>query len=371
MKKQLSSIDFSYLVKELQVLGGSRIDKIYHPEKDLIIFNLYKKDVGKRILRIDIGKFIFIANEKEDYSEILGFGQFLRKHLDGYFLTEIVQIKPERILRLTFKIKEEQKFLYLEFFGKGNVILCNEHGVIINSLEHHEFRERVVKPKLKYVYPVMGCNLFDLKEHDLPDLLKNSKKDTLVASLATELGLGGLYSEEVCLLSNIDKIKNPQNIDNSSIKLITSSIKKIINKKIEAKAIFENYNLVDVVPFDLTFYQNEKYQKQVFSTFSEAILFLYSHFKEPKETEFDKKLNSLKRIIEHQQQTIEQLKREEYELRQKGESIYKNYQLVKEILEEINKASRKYSWREIKEKLKEHKTIKEVNEKERKVVVEV
>jgi len=65
------------------------------------------------------------------------------------------------------------------------------------------------------------------------------------------------------------------------------------------------------------------------------------------------------------------LKKEGHEARQKGELIYHNYSLIKEILEEINKASKKYSWKEIKEKLKEHKIIKEVNDKERKLIVEI
>ena len=85
----------------------------------------------------------------------------------------------------------------------------------------------------------------------------------------------------------------------------------------------------------------------------------------------DKKINELQRIIESQKLTIEELRKEEHELRQKGELIYHNYQLIKEVLDEINKASKKYSWKEIKEKLKGHNIVKEVNEKERKVVVEI
>ena len=122
------------MLKELEVLTNSRIDKIYQPEKETIIFSLHKTNLGKKLLRIDIGKAIYILEEKEAYEEILGFGQFLRKHLDGYSLTDIEQIKPERILKLTFKVKEGQKYLYIEFFGKGNAILCNEHSVILNAL---------------------------------------------------------------------------------------------------------------------------------------------------------------------------------------------------------------------------------------------
>ena len=370
MKKQLSSLDLHFLLKELEVLKDSRIDKIYQPEKDTLIFSLYKTHIGKKILKIEIGKSLFVAEEKEEYPEILGFGQLLRKHLDGYFLTEIEQIKPERILKLSFKVKDDKKHLYLEFFGKGNAILCNEHDVIINALEHHEFRERVVKPKLKYVYPIMNYNLFDLKENNLIELFKNSKKDSVIVALATELGLGGLYSEEACLLSNIDKSIKPQNIEEKQIHSILNSIKKIINNKIGAKEVFdENNSILDVIPFDLKFY--EKHKKQEFKTFSEALSYFYSQFKEIKESAADKKIKELQRIIQTQKQTIEQLRKEEHELRQKGELIYHNYQLVKEVLDELNNALKKYSWKEIKEKLKGHKIIKEVNEKERKVVVEI
>lgn len=370
MKKQLSSIDLHFLLEELNILKNSRIDKIYQPEKDVIIFSLYKTNAGKKLLKIEIGRSIFIAEEKEDYGEILGFGMLLRKHIDGYFLSGIEQLKPERILKFSFEIKDTKKYLYLEFFGKGNAILCDEHNVIINALDHHEFRERVVKPRLKYVYPVMSYNLFDLKKEDLANLFKNSKKDSIIVSLATELGLGGLYSEEVCLLSNIDKSIKPQNINEKQTHSILNSIKKIINQKIDAEVIFdENSNVIDVTPFDLKYYENHK--KREFGTLSEAVSFFFSQFKGIKETVADKKIKELQRIIETQKQTMQELKKEEHESRQKGEAIYQNYQLIKEIIDEINKASKKYSWKEIKEKLKGHKIIKEVNEKERKIVVEI
>ncbi len=370
MKKQLSSLDLHFLVKELEILKDSRIDKIYQPEKNVILFSFHKANIGKKLLRIDIGQSMYLIGEKEEFSDTLGFGMFLRKHLDGHFLTDIGQIKPERIIKMTFKLKDIEKYMYLEFFGKGNAIFCDEHNVIHNVLEQHEFRERVVKPKLKYVYPMMNYNLFDLKENDLIDLFKNSKKDSIVTSMATELGLGGLYSEEICLLSGTDKKTSPKNINNEQIQSITKSIKKIINNEIAPSVVFdENKNVIDFMPFDFLFYKNN--EKMEFPTFNDAVRYFYAQFKEIKETEYDKKLKSLQRIIEQQKKTIHDLKKEEKELREKGEIVYHNYALVKEILDEINKASKKYSWKEIKEKLKDHKIVKEVNEKERKVVVEV
>ena len=367
MKKQLSSLDAHFLVKELEQLKGSRIDKIYQPEPDLIIFSFYKTNEGRKILKIKVGVSAYLIDEKENYDETLGFGMFLRKHLDGFFLENAEQLEPERIIKFTFKIKDEKKFFYAEFFGKGNAILCNEHNAILNALEHHDFRERSIRPKLKYVYPIMNYNLFELK--DLDTVFKNSKKDSIITSLAIELGLGGLYAEEACLLSNADKTANPKNIDDKSIKLIHDSLNKIINKEINAYVVLENGLVIDVIPFDMEFYKGR--DKKKFSSFSEALSFFYLQFKEIKETEFDKKLKNLQRIIEEQKQTIEAFRIEETELREKGELIYHKYSLIKEVLDELNKASKKYSWKEIKEKVKGHNLIKELNDKDRKVTVEV
>src|SRR3989338_309053 len=141
MQKQLSSLDLHFLVMELKLLENSRIDKIYQPEKETIVFSFHKANEGKKFLKINVGQSIHLIDEKEDYGETLGFGMFLRKHLDGHFVSEISQIKPERIIKFDFKIKDEKKTLYIELFGKGNAILCNEHNVILNALEHHDFRE--------------------------------------------------------------------------------------------------------------------------------------------------------------------------------------------------------------------------------------
>ena len=213
----------------------------------------------------------------------------------------------------------------------------------------------------------MNYNLFELKE--LSVVFTNSKKDSIITSLAIELGLGGLYAEEVCLLSCIDKTANPKNVDDKSTHSILNSLNKIINKEIDAYVVFENGLVIDVIPFDMEFYKGK--DKRKFSSFSEALSFFYLQFKEIKETEFDKKLKNLQRIIEEQKQTIEAFRIEETELREKGELIYQKYALIKEILDELNKASKKYSWKEIKEKVKGHDLIKELNDKDRKVVVEI
>jgi len=369
MKRQLSSLDMHYLLKELDILKDSRVDKIYQPEKNILIFSFYKTKVGKKLLKINIGQSLFLSDKKENYGNILGFGMFLRKHLDNCYLYEISQIQPERILKLCFKSKDNKKNLYLELFGKGNAILCDENDIILNSLEHHEFKDRTIKPKIKYKHPIMEYNLFKLSKKDLTELFENTKKDSIVITLATGLGLGGIYSEEICLLDNIDKKTNPKKLESKQIESILNAIKKLPNNKLEAVTYYEENKIIDFSPFKLKIYESNEIKPM--KSFSEAISLFYSQFIEVKESAFDKKIKDIKRIISEQKETIEDLGKKERESRNKGELIYNNFQLIEEILNEINKATKKYSWKDIKAKLKGHKVIKEVNEKAKNLTVDV
>jgi len=370
--KQISSLELFFLVNELKYLENSRVDKVYNTGKEDIYIQFHKSNVGKKILRILVGKALFITESKSVDESPSGFCTFLRKHLEGKFLDSIDQLEPERILKLVLKTKNDTRKLYLEFLGKGNVILCNDDDIIIDCSIHHKFRDRTVFPKEKYKYPNMEYNLFDIKNSQISDLFKNSKKDKIITSLATELGLGGVYSEEVCLLSNIEKNLQPDKIDNKNIIKIINSIKKIIKDKTNSQIIYKNKEAIDVVPIELELYKD--YEKKKFSSYSGGLDTYFTKelkITKKEESAYTKKINELKRIIEEQEGTLKEMRVKETESREKAEQIYNNYQLIQEILNEVNKASKKYSWKEIKEKLKGHKVVKDVDVKEKKVVVEV
>jgi len=305
--KQLSSLEIHYLSKEISDLKDSRIDKIYQPEKNLIYFSLYKSGQGKKILSINVGKSLFIS-ESKDYGETLGFGMLLRKYLDGNFLTSIEQVNSERIVKFTFNLKDDKKHLYVEFFGKGNAILCSSDDIIINALEHHEFKDRTIKPKIKYENPSKKFDMFKLTQKELNEMLSSSKKDSIVTCLATELGLGGIYSEEACLNSKISKNSAPKDIDEKFAAILLASVKKLISKKISAKAVFENGNVIDAVPFDMEIYALK--EKKDFESFSSSLEFYYSQFKEVKETKQEKELKSMQKMIEMQQAKISEFEAE-------------------------------------------------------------
>jgi predicted ribosome quality control (RQC) complex YloA/Tae2 family protein len=351
MKTNLASIEIHYLVNELQFLIGSRVDNIYHPKKDEIILQLHTSGKGKQILRIISGKLFYLASVKEPASEPSGFCMFLRKHMGNSRLKGIKQIGSERIVEFDFGDKK----LMVELFGKGNILLC-ENGIILSALVYHKWKDREIRAKLEYSYPKMEYNLFDLSLKDISDIFDKSEK-ALVKCLATEVGFGGVYSEEVCLRADIDKNTKARELEQKEVKVIFQWVNKLVGAK-KKPAIIYDKGVKDIVPFALEIYKT--LEKREFLTYNEAFDYYF--------------LNEVKKekpLTQKEKQIIEALAKKEVEQRKKGELIYENYQMVNDIINEIRKALKKHDWEEIERRLKGHKVVKVVNSKDKTVEVEI
>ena len=105
-----------------------------------------------------------------------------------------------------------------------------------------------VKPGEKYVFPKSEVNWKKITEKELATILKKSEKKNLAVSLATEVGLGGLYAEEVCRKNEIDKNKIPQDITEKEAKEIINTSKEFLKWIKEPQGyIYED----EVTPFPL------------------------------------------------------------------------------------------------------------------------
>ena len=59
---------------------------------------------------------------------------------------------------------------------------------------------------------------------------------------------------------------------------------------------------------------------------------------------FKLQLDKIQKIITEQKLDIKDLSKSIEVNKKKAETIYSNYNLIKEIIEEVNKASKKYTW---------------------------
>ncbi|MFH1642396.1 MAG: NFACT family protein [Nanoarchaeota archaeon] len=364
MKKNMSSLEVHYLLKELSFLIDQKIDKIYHPEKDELIIRFHVAGVGKAVLKIMAGNFLYLTKSVEDQKDPSGFCMFLRKYLANARLRQINQLESERIVEFVFEKADYKKRLIVELFSQGNILLTDEKYVILTAIEYHKWKDREIRPKLIYEYPKKPVNFFNL---DNLNMLKSSDKATIVKALAIDLGLGGTYAEEICLMSKTDKNLNPHEV--KDLNNLVDAINKIQKFKIDAKIIFKNEEMVDVVPFNMKIYDNM--HKVDMPSFSEGLDEFLSSKREVEKSPKQKQIEKIQRIILSQERKIEELKEKQVNESKKAEIIYSNYKLIEDIFLQIKVATKKYSWTEIKDKLKGHKVIKELNIKDKVIKLEL
>ena len=349
--KELTALDINYLVKEFQVLKDSKIDQIYQPGTELLI-RVHSSKFGKKILRIS-KSFMFLTEFKEEQGQNpKQFCMSLRKHIKNLRLREIEQISFERVVKITLENKDTKLFLYTELFSKGNTILTDDKNKIINSLYKDKIKNIITGQN--YEPPIKEFNILDIKESKFKEVMKASE-ESLVKTLAITFGLGGIYSELV--LEEYDKKLKPSELKVKDILIIFKNIKNLLNRDLKPSLMDKR-----IVPF-------ETKDRIKFDSFNEAIAdLLIKDLKEIESTKsiapYLKKKEKVEKIVKKQTESVKKLKKQIKDNKEKGELIYNNYKIVDDILKQLKEARKNMSWKEIKEKLKGHKIIKTINEKE-------
>lgn len=368
MKSEITSLDLHYLIRELQKLVGARIDKVFEQADDRkeFLFVFHKTGAGKSMLRIKLPGLVYLTESKQVFPETPpGFCMFLRKHLGNARVKEIRQRGFERILEIVFETKEGDSILICELFSKGNMLLIDENRRIKGLLESQNWQARTVRGGTVYEYPPEQANPINLTDQAFRKIISSSAFDSIVKMLAVEIGLGGLYAEEICLRAGIDKSK--RQFSEEKLMLLFREMKKLLDEEIKA-------NIVDgeMVPFEMMLHKEK--EKQSFESFNSTLDSLsekvvsFSEAKEVKErkTKHDK----IRVVIDKQKSRLEELEKGIVENQRKGELIYEHYQEIKQLLENINIDRKKIGWEELKKKYKNEKLIKEIDDKNGKIIVE-
>ncbi len=365
MKTSLASLELAAITNELQSLVSSKISQIYHySESDEFFFQLHTKS-GKQFLRIVPGKFLNLTKEKKSSQKPSGFSMQLRKYLNNATIRKIYQKDSERILILEIE-KEESYIMIIELIAPGNIILTQPNLLAIACLNQQKFRDRFIKPKEKYIFPKQMIDWKILTEVQLQKILNKSEKKNLATSLATEVGFGGLYSEEVCKVSGVDKDKEPKELDSKEIKSIIRAITDLLKQIKDPKGFIYTEQ---ITPFELKDEQSKE-QKLIkkISSYSEALdTIVSSTIASP----YEKKIAALNRTIKEQEAAIK--KNEDLiELNsKKAEIIYEKYQSLQKLLDIVKELKKTKDWKDIEKELKKEKKIKRINLKEKKIVVDL
>lgn len=200
-------------------LKGGRIDKIYQPESDELIFQIHAaKETHRLYLSVNSAsaRLHLIDWDHPNPQTPSSFCMLLRKHLQGGRIREIHQIDSERIVYFSIDHIDElgfsqEKELLVELMGKHSNIIVIDHasGKILDSIKRIGLdvnRYRQLLPGLPYVSPPSQgkVSFWDLELMDLESILAQNGLSYSKALVAGVQGIGPGISEELCLRAFLD-----------------------------------------------------------------------------------------------------------------------------------------------------------------------
>jgi predicted ribosome quality control (RQC) complex YloA/Tae2 family protein len=378
MKTAMSSFDVLAIARELQSLKDARINKVFQVTRNELKVAITSKELGKLVLAIEAGARAHLTDyPKPSPRTASTFAMTMRKHIENGFIKGIGQIAFDRILEIEIE-KGDTFYLICELFGKGNVILTDKEHRILAVMKVQRYTERTLAIRSEYALPPQRTNPLDISLDELSRILKESDAD-IVRTLATRLGFGGLYAEEVCLRAGVKKEK--KKATKEDIAALRDAIKELEPEGKISVIVLEDGEPVDVLPSPLLMHKDK--EQQEFETFNKAAdEYFTKHEIERIEgirsDKFEEGLGELESRLKRQEETLLKFEHDKAASRAAGDLIYSHFKTVEDILKTLEAAKRSHSWEEIKERVeggkesvKEAALVKKILPKEGVVIIDL
>ncbi|WP_316506727.1 ribosome rescue protein RqcH [Nitrosopumilus sp.] len=307
----LAGIELRYLVEQIsEQVQGYYISNIYGITKESILFKLHHTEKSDLFMMISTYG-VWLTSVKIDQMEPNRLLKRLRSDLLRLKIKKIEQIGAERIAYFTFEGFGKEFVLVGEFFGEGNILLCNQDMKILALKHSIEVRHRKLSVGLQYVAPPdNGINIFNMTESDLDDL-----KTTELGSakwIGRTLGLPKKYVESIFKKAEIDPKKVGNLLTSKEITEVFAIAKKIVSDVITGNhdAIIIRNEKTEVLPLNLSGLEGEiknvnSFMEGLDRIFTENIV---EKGKSIQSSGSDKKIKELETQISEQQKAIELVK---------------------------------------------------------------
>lgn len=313
LTNNISKKTIDYYVSNIYGINSkSLLFKLHHPEKPdvLLMFSTMGLwTTSKKVEQIEINKLL----------------KRLRSDLLRLKLTKIEQIGAERIAYLTFSGFDKEFIIIGEFFGDGNIILCNKEMKILALLHSIDVRHRKLQVGLTYILPPENSvNIFNMTQKDLEEILSSSMPTA--KWIGRTLGLPTKYAEEICRMSKIDSKISGNQLTNDDAKKIFESVREIINNVVEGNhkaVIVKDDKNSDVYPIKLG--NDEKHYTNV-SSFMEGLDILFTETivesgKSIQTSSINKNVTELENKLEEQTKAISIVKEKSSKIANVAKSI--------------------------------------------------
>ena len=246
----LAGIELAYLVKEIgEQVRGCYVSNIYGINRNSLLFKMRHPDKPDIMLMIS-SMGMWTTSKKIDPIEPNKLLRRLRNDLLRSKIEKIEQIGAERIAYLTFSNFDNRLVLIVEFFGEGNMLLCNYNKKILALMHSIDVRHRQLRVGLEYRPPPQdGLDILELKKEEFRKILSTST--SIGKIIGRGLGLPKKYVEEIIRLSSVDRMKPSNELLEDEFEaifdVINTTISNVVNGKHDPAIITDTDNS-DVFP---------------------------------------------------------------------------------------------------------------------------
>ena len=201
----LAGIELRYLVDHItERVQGYYVSNIYGINADSLLFKLHHTEKDDQFMMISSKAGVWLTGTRIDPMEPNRLLSRLRSDLLRLRLRQIRQVGSERIAYFAFEGFGTEFVLVGEFFGDGNILLCNGQMKIL-ALQHSiDVRHRKLSVGAQYAQPPLqgGPDIFDLVPSDFDGM----RDSDLIASrwVGRALGLPKRYVEGIFRAAGVD-----------------------------------------------------------------------------------------------------------------------------------------------------------------------
>jgi predicted ribosome quality control (RQC) complex YloA/Tae2 family protein len=234
---ELSSIELRYLVNEIgsRVINSSSgyyISNINAITKSSLFLRLHHP-MQEDVMLVLSTRGIWITRLRfKPMEENNGLESIAQKELERTKLELIEQLGSERIVSLKFRHPDGKvRIVVGEFFGDGNIIICNENMQIIAILNPIQVRHRTLNVGLRYVYPpARGIDVFNITLDQMLSLRDEAKNLDVLRWIGRNVSMPKKFVEEVINRAGIQVDKHAAQLSNDEVSKIYDTVKDIVNE---------------------------------------------------------------------------------------------------------------------------------------------
>jgi predicted ribosome quality control (RQC) complex YloA/Tae2 family protein len=234
---ELSSIELRYLVNEIRsrVISSSSgyyVSSINAITKSSLFLRLHHP-MQEDIMLVLSTRGIWITRRRfKPVEENNSLENIAQKELERARLELIEQVGSERIVSLKFRHPDGKvRIVVGEFFGDGNIIICNENMHIIAILDPIQVRHRTLNVGLRYVYPpARGVDVFNITLDQMLSLRDGAKNLDVLRWIGRNISMPKKFVEEVINRAGIQVDKHAAQLSDDEVSKIYDTVKDIVNE---------------------------------------------------------------------------------------------------------------------------------------------